>query len=136
MSSHIPYPQPPYIGDTAEERPLPSPYRAIFSVPGTRGFAAAGLIGRMPLSMLGIGIVTMMSQVTGRYRIAGALAAVLALSGAALGPQVSRLVDRYGQRRVLRPAAGDHGAGRRRTAGVCGPERLTGRSSPASRAPG
>ncbi|MFD3454415.1 MFS transporter [Streptomyces sp. NPDC058691] len=85
---------------------MPSPYRAIFSAPGTRGFAAAGLIGRMPLSMLGIGIVTMMSQVTGRYRIAGALAAVLALSAAALGPQVSRLVDRYGQRRVLRPAAG------------------------------
>ncbi|MEU4094974.1 MFS transporter [Streptomyces sp. NPDC026673] len=84
---------------------MPSPYRAIFSTPGTRGFSAAGLIGRMPLSMLGIGIVTMMSQVTGRYGIAGALAATLALAGAALGPQVSRLVDRYGQRRVLRPAA-------------------------------
>ncbi|MFD8075745.1 MFS transporter [Streptomyces sp. NPDC059718] len=85
---------------------MPSPYRAIFSTPGTRGFSAAGFIGRMPLSMLGIGIVTMMSQVTGRYGIAGGLAATLALAGAALGPQVSRLVDRYGQRRVLRPAAG------------------------------
>lgn len=85
---------------------MPSPYRAIFSTPGTRGFSAAGFIGRMPLSMLGIGIVTMMSQVTGRYGIAGGLAATLALAAAALGPQVSRLVDRYGQRRVLRPAAG------------------------------
>ncbi|MFI8180402.1 MFS transporter [Actinacidiphila glaucinigra] len=85
---------------------MSSPYRAIFSTPGTRGFSAAGFIGRMPLSMLGIGIVTMMSQVTGRYGIAGGLAATLALAAAALGPQVSRLVDRYGQRRVLRPAAG------------------------------
>ncbi|MFF7155194.1 MFS transporter [Streptomyces sp. NPDC008139] len=84
---------------------MSSPYRAIFTAPGTKAFSAAGLIGRMPLSMLGIGIVTMISQVTGRYGLAGALAAALALSGAAIGPQISRLVDRYGQRRVLRPAS-------------------------------
>ena len=40
----------------------------------------------MPLSMLGIGVVTMMSQASGRYDIAGALSAVLALSGAVLAP--------------------------------------------------
>ncbi|MCW2869686.1 MFS transporter [Actinacidiphila oryziradicis] len=84
---------------------MPSPYRAIFAVPGTKRFSAAGFIGRMPLSMLGIGIVTMVSQVTGRYGLAGALSATLALSSAALGPQVSRLVDRFGQRRVLRPVS-------------------------------
>ncbi|MGA4839132.1 MFS transporter [Streptomyces sp. G45] len=83
---------------------MPSPYRAIFSAPGTRGFSAAGLIGRMPLSMMGIGIVTMISQLTGRYGLAGALSATVALSAAAIGPQISRLVDRHGQRRVLRPA--------------------------------
>ena len=82
-----------------------SPYRAIFAAPGSRAFSAAGLVGRMPLSMLGIGIVTMISQVTGQYGLAGALSATAALSGAAFGPQVSRLVDRYGQARVLRPAA-------------------------------
>lgn len=80
-------------------------YRAIFAVPGTKGFSTAGLIGRMPLSMLGIGTVTMVSQVTGRYGLAGALSATLALAAATFGPQVSRLVDRYGQRRVLRPVA-------------------------------
>jgi MFS family permease len=83
--------------------PVLAPYRAIFAAPGAKGFSAAGLIGRMPLSMLGIGIVTMISQVTGRYGLAGALTATLALSAAFFGPQVSRLVDRYGQRRVLRP---------------------------------
>ncbi|SEN36657.1 MFS transporter [Actinacidiphila rubida] len=82
---------------------MSSPYRAIFTAPGTRAFSAAGMVGRMPLSMLSLGIVTMISQVTGRYGLAGSLSAALALSGAVCGPQVSRLVDRYGQRRVLRP---------------------------------
>ncbi|MFE7612778.1 MFS transporter [Streptomyces celluloflavus] len=83
---------------------MPSPYRALFGHPGTKSFSAAGLLGRMPLSMMGIGIVTMVSQLTGRYGLAGALSATIALSAAALGPQISRLVDRHGQRRVLRPA--------------------------------
>ncbi|MFI1733651.1 MFS transporter [Streptomyces acidicola] len=84
---------------------MPSPYRALFAAPGTKGFTAAGLLGRMPLSMMGIGVVTMVSQLTGRYGLAGALSATIALSAAVAGPQVSRLVDQYGQRRVLRPAA-------------------------------
>ncbi|WP_340557175.1 MFS transporter [Streptomyces sp. GSL17-111] len=84
---------------------MPSPYRVIFTAPGARGFSAAGLLGRMPVAMLGIGIVTMVAQLTGAYGLAGALAATVALSAAAIGPQVSRTVDRYGQRRVLRPAA-------------------------------
>ncbi|NUK37530.1 MFS transporter [Streptomyces lunaelactis] len=83
---------------------MPSPYRALFAAPGTKAFSAAGFIGRLPLSMMGIGIVTMISQLTGRYGLAGALSATVALSAAALGPQISRLVDRHGQRRVLRPA--------------------------------
>ncbi|MGW2687270.1 MFS transporter [Streptomyces sp. NPDC001414] len=83
---------------------MPSPYRALFAAPGTRGFSTAGFVGRMPLSMMGIGVVTMISQISGRYGLAGALSATIALSAAAVGPQVSRLVDRHGQRRVLRPA--------------------------------
>lgn len=83
---------------------MPSPYRVIFAAPGSKGFSAAGFVGRMPLSMMGIGIVTMISQLTGRYGLAGALAATLAMSAAVLGPLISRLVDRHGQARVLRPA--------------------------------
>ncbi|MGW2641682.1 MFS transporter [Streptomyces sp. NPDC001348] len=83
---------------------MPSPYRALFAAPGTKGFSVAGFIGRMPLSMMGIGVVTMISQITGRYGLAGALSATIALSAAAIGPQISRLVDQYGQRRILRPA--------------------------------
>ncbi|MFI6440706.1 MFS transporter [Streptomyces sp. NPDC050759] len=83
---------------------MPSPYRALFAAPGSKGFAAAGFVGRMPLSMMGIGVVTMISQLTGRYGLAGMLSATIALAAAAIGPQVSRLVDLHGQRRVLRPA--------------------------------
>ncbi|MET7687130.1 MFS transporter [Streptomyces sp. NPDC005483] len=83
---------------------MPSPYRALFAAPGSRGFSVAGFVGRMPLSMMGIGVVTMISQLTGRYGLAGSLSATIALAAAAIGPQVSRLVDLHGQRRVLRPA--------------------------------
>ncbi|GHD88813.1 MFS transporter [Streptomyces naganishii] len=83
---------------------MPSPYRALFAAPGSKGFSAAGFLGRMPLSMMGIGVVTMISQLTGRYGLAGALSATIALAAAVLGPQISRLVDLHGQRRVLRPA--------------------------------
>jgi MFS family permease len=83
--------------------PGPSPYRVIFAAPGAKAFSAAGFIGRMTVAMTSIGVVTMVSQLTGRYGLAGALAATLALSVAVIGPQTSRLVDRYGQRRVLRP---------------------------------
>ncbi|MFJ4622847.1 MFS transporter [Streptomyces sp. NPDC088812] len=83
---------------------MPSPYRALFAAPGSKGFSAAGFLGRMPLSMMGIGVVTMVSQLTGRYGLAGALSAAIALAAAAIGPQISRWVDQYGQRRVLRPA--------------------------------
>lgn len=54
---------------------MASPYRALFAAPGTKGFSTAGFLGRMPLSMMGIGVVTMISQLTGRYGLAGALSA-------------------------------------------------------------
>lgn len=90
---------------------MPIAYRAILVAPSARGFSAAGFIGRLPISMLGVGILTMMSQSTGRIGMAGAVSATFALSGAVLGPQISRLVDRHGQFSVLRPAAGIAGLG-------------------------
>lgn len=85
---------------------MANPYVDIFRVPGALAFSSAGLIARMPASMVGLGIVTMLSERRGEYAIAGAVAATFALASALITPQVSRLVDRYGQRRVLMPAAG------------------------------
>jgi len=79
-------------------------YRDLFSTPGTRAFVAAGLLARLPLPMTGIGIITLVSQLRGSYALAGLLAATFVLTFALLSPQISRLVDRYGQSRVLPPA--------------------------------
>ena len=79
-------------------------YRALFAAPGAAAFCAAGFVARLPIAMVGIGIVTMFSQLRGDYGLGGALSAVFALSYAALTPLVSRAVDRHGQYRVL-PAA-------------------------------
>lgn len=79
-------------------------YTELFDKPGSKSFVLAGLIARIPLPMTGIGIITMLSQVYGSYAIAGAVAATFVLTYALLSPQISRLVDRHGQRRVL-PAA-------------------------------
>ncbi|QCQ92350.1 MFS transporter [Rhodococcus sp. SGAir0479] len=79
-------------------------YREIFSAPGAAAFSAAGFVARLPIAMVGIGIVTMLSQLRGDYGVAGALSAVFALAYAAITPLVSRAVDRFGQRTVL-PAA-------------------------------
>ncbi|PDY97854.1 MFS transporter [Bacillus thuringiensis] len=81
-------------------------YREIFSAPGTKGFSLAGFIARMPISMMGIGIVTMLSQVSGDYWLAGAVAATFTLSLALLAPHISRMADQLGQSRILLPTTG------------------------------
>ena len=80
-------------------------YRALFAAPGTTGFVLAGLLARLPLSMTGIGLITMLSQQRGAYTLAGAVAACFALSIAILAPRISGLVDRHGQGKVLPIAA-------------------------------
>lgn len=84
---------------------MANPYRVLFRVPGAWGFSLAGLVARLALPMTGIGLITLLSQVYGSYALAGAVSATFVLTYALLSPQVSRLVDRYGQRRVL-PVAG------------------------------
>jgi MFS family permease len=84
---------------------MPNPYREIFRAPGTKGFAAAGFVARLPIAMAPIGIVTMLSQTHGGYWLAGAVAAAFTLGNAVAAPQISRLVDRLGQRRLLAPTA-------------------------------
>jgi len=83
-------------------RPL-QPYTEIFRIPGAWRFSAAAVIGRMPMSMFGLGTVLLISAGTGRYGVAGAVSAVGALGYAFCSPRVARLVDAYGQRRVLLP---------------------------------
>ncbi|MDQ8756752.1 MFS transporter [Sphingosinicella sp. LHD-64] len=84
---------------------MTNPYREIFRAPGTKGFAAAGFVARLPIAMAPIGIVTMLAQARGEYWLAGAVAAAFTLTNAVAAPQISRLVDRFGQSRLLIPTA-------------------------------
>ncbi|MFG2077711.1 MFS transporter [Nonomuraea maritima] len=81
------------------------PYRGLFDGPGTKGFVLAGFFGRMPMSMQGIGIILLISTLTGSYATAGAVAAVTNIAFSVAAPLSGRLVDRFGQGRVIPPFA-------------------------------
>ncbi|GHS86271.1 MFS transporter [Actinomycetota bacterium] len=80
------------------------PYRDVLSRPGALAFSSSGLIARLPMSMVGIGIVLMVEALYDSYGLAGRVSAVFVLSQAVCSPQLARLVDRHGQARVMRPA--------------------------------
>ena len=80
-------------------------YRKILSLPGAWQFSAAGLLARSGGAMMGIGLVLMVSALYGSYGLAGALAASNAVAWALGTATLSNLVDRFGQRRVMYPAA-------------------------------
>lgn len=85
------------------------PYRVILSLPGAWQFSLAGLIGRLPMSMVGIGIILMISEIygsddSGGYALAGRVSAVFVATHALCSPQLAKLIDRFGQARVMRPA--------------------------------
>ena len=86
------------------------PYRDLFRTPGVKGFVITGFLGRMPMSMHGIGVVLLISAVTGSYATAGALSGAVAIAFALAAPLSGRLVDMFGQSRVLIPLALLHGA--------------------------
>ncbi|GAA5096318.1 MFS transporter [Wohlfahrtiimonas larvae] len=80
-------------------------YATLLRTPGAKGFVLAGLLARLPVSMTAIGIITMLSEMNASYTLAGGVAAVFTLSCAIIAPRISRLVDRYGQSKVLPYAA-------------------------------
>jgi MFS family permease len=84
-------------------RGLVAPYAEIFAIPRAWRFSAAGIIGRMPMSMYGLGTVLLISASTGRYGLAGTVSATGSIGGAICAPQLGRLTDRIGQHRVLVP---------------------------------
>ncbi|WP_159395452.1 MFS transporter [Streptomyces albireticuli] len=80
-----------------------SSYRDLFTTPGAKPLAAAGLVARAPRAMIGLGIVGMLSQRTGDYVLTGAVCAAFSVSIAVFGPLVARSIDRRGQCRAARP---------------------------------
>ncbi|MGZ4609705.1 MAG: MFS transporter, partial [Actinomycetes bacterium] len=84
------------------------PYRELLSTPGGLAFSSAGFVARMPIAMLGLGIVLLVVAHSGRYGLAGAVSATFALVNALAAPLIARLVDRLGQSRVLLPTVALH----------------------------
>ena len=67
-------------------------------------FSAAGLVLRMPMSMVGLSTILMVRTEYGNYTLAGAVSAVNIIVMAICAPILARHVDRYGQLRVMGPA--------------------------------
>lgn len=76
-------------------------YRRILARPGTARFTLAGLVGRLPISMVGLGIVLLVEDVSGSYGVAGTVTGTYTVASAVLAIGQGRLLDRFGQRRVL-----------------------------------
>ncbi len=84
-------------------------YRSVLSVPGATAFTTAAFFARLPIAMIALGIVLYISDITGSYALAGLLTAVFTLSAAGFAIITSRLLDRYGQFRVLPGLIAVHG---------------------------
>ncbi|MFC9692885.1 MFS transporter [Kribbella sp. NPDC056951] len=77
------------------------PYLHLMRRPGAGAFFSAGVLGRMPISMTGLGVVILIARESGSYGLAGAVSGVAVVAGAVTGPIQGRLVDRFGQRMLL-----------------------------------
>jgi MFS family permease len=80
-----------------------APYLAVLRVPGGPSFSAAGFVARLPISMVGLGMVLLVSARTGSYGLAGLVSAVFILANSAAAPLQARAADRIGQAAVLWP---------------------------------
>jgi MFS family permease len=80
-----------------------NPYLQVLRTPHALPMVLAAFIGRLPLSMVGLGCVLLVADETGSYGLGGAVAAAGAVTTAASGPLLGRWADSHGQRRVLLP---------------------------------
>ena len=78
-----------------------NPYLELLRVPGAFAFSASGFVGRMSMSMYGLGTVLLIALLTGHYGQAGTVAAAGSVGYAVFGPMIATRADRLGQRRVL-----------------------------------
>ena len=76
-------------------------YRSVFAHRGALAFSATGIVARLPISMMTLGIVLLVSAVTGSYTQAGQVSAAYIIGNAVVAVPHGRLADRFGQTRVL-----------------------------------
>ncbi|MEU4389891.1 MFS transporter [Kribbella sp. NPDC023855] len=81
--------------------PATTGYRSVLRTPGAAAFFLTAAVGRVGIAMTGLGLVWLLHARTGSYTTAGLATAGFALAEALIGPQSARLIDRFGQTRVL-----------------------------------
>ena len=85
-------------------------YRTLLRAPGAAAFFLTATAGRVGIAMTSLGIVWLVHAQTGSFATAGLVTGGFAVAEAVAGPQLARLMDRFGQSRVLPPALLAHAA--------------------------
>jgi MFS family permease len=78
-----------------------SNYAAALRTPGAWKFYLAAAPARIGIAMTSLGVVWLVHGSTGSYAVAGSVTGGFAVAEALAGPQVARLIDRFGQTRML-----------------------------------
>jgi MFS family permease len=76
-------------------------YRRVYARPGAFAFSATALVARLPISMMTLGIVLLVSTLSGSYGLAGQVSAAYIVGNAVFAIPHGRLADRFGQGKVL-----------------------------------
>ena len=80
-------------------------YGSILRAPGARRLVITAFVARIPVGINALAIVLMVRRATGSFVDAGIVDAGLALGAVIISPGQGRLIDRFGQPRVLIPSA-------------------------------
>src|SRR5262249_55498473 len=86
-------------------------YARVLRTPHVLPLLAAALVARLPIGIASLAIVLFLRDRTGSYATAGIVSAAFALGSGAGAPVSGRLIDRFGQGRVLVPLALVHTGG-------------------------
>src|SRR3954447_3069496 len=83
-------------------------YRALVGIEGVRAPLLLSTAGSMPIGMYGLAILLLAHDVTGSFAVAGRVVGAFSLANAFGAVAQGRMMDRFGQTRVLRVAATGH----------------------------
>lgn len=86
--------------ETDLKSPPRNPFKSLVDVSGAIFFPVA-FLGRLPLAMTVVGVLTLVATIRDSYSLAGLTSGVVGLGSAMVGPFVGAAADRWGQRLVM-----------------------------------
>ena len=78
-------------------RSVAARYGDVLARPGALDFFLPAVLARLGVAMTGLGLLFSTQHASGSFAVAGAATGSFAVAEAAAGPQIARLVDRWGQ---------------------------------------